>query len=115
MFRDWPMCCDAPPPPSKVELMMGRVEKERANVEKEVETLKGLQQQIDTDPLLKLSNFSNQPLPKQALLAASILSFIRGGGDALSVVTSGDPGAYAGSAVGQLGFALAAVSVYLFL
>ena len=49
----------------KVELMMGRVNKEKTNVEKEVENLRSLQQTIDTDPLLRLSNFSNQPLPKQ--------------------------------------------------
>ena len=99
----------------KVEMMVGRVQKETSNVEREVENLKNLQRTIDKDPLLRLSNFSNQPLPKQALLAASLLSFIRGGGDALSIVTSGDPGTYALPAAAQLGFALVAISAYLFL
>ena len=72
-------------------------------------------------PVLMLSDPSpvfltySRPPNSQALLAAALLSFIRGGGDALSVITSGDPSAYATPAVAQLGFALAAISAYLFL
>ena len=100
---------------SKVQSMMDRVRAETANVEREVETLQSLQKSIEDDPIIRLSNFGTQPLPKQALFAASLLAFVRGGGDALSVVTSGDPGTYALPAVAQLGFALAAIWAYAFL
>ena len=73
-------------------MLVERVKAESANVEREVTNLRALQAQIESDPLLKLSNFRKAPLPKKALLVGALLFFVRGGADGMSAVISGDPG-----------------------
>ena len=73
-----------------VSALAERVRAESANVEREVATLSKFQDQLQNDPLLRLSNLREQPIHRQALLASSVLFFVRGGADAISAV--GDPG-----------------------
>ena len=103
----------------RVRRMTDRVKQETDNVAREVETLKALRDEIKNDPLLRLSNFREQGIPKQASLAGALLLFIRGGADGLSylgtLAMGGDGGAsYAQSAVLQVGLSLAALAFYLF-
>jgi hypothetical protein len=123
----------------KVSILTERVKRAAGKVEEEVEIMKGLQQQIQNDPLLRLSNYREQPLSRQVFLVGAFLFFIRGSTDGLttllSVGTSGKldcfdgrdqieliifavpwkTGATAGSAVTQIGVSIALLCVYLFL
>jgi hypothetical protein len=77
---------------------VARVKAEAVSVEREVSTLRALQTQMASDPVLRVSNFRNQPLPKKALLVAALLFFVRGGADGISAV--GDPGMHIETACG---------------
>jgi hypothetical protein len=104
----------------RVKTMTARVKMETDNVAREVETLKALREEIRTDPLLRLSNFREQGVVKQAALAAAVLLFIRGGADGLSAATAvvtapSAVGGYAQSGLLQVGASLAALAYYLFL
>ena len=74
----------------KVSGLVDCVKKESENVEREAASLRALQNQIKTDPLMSVSNFRDQPLPKKAALVAALLFFVRGGADGLSALN--DPG-----------------------
>jgi len=76
----------------KVKTLTDRVKLASGNVEKEVETLKALQVELQTDPILRLSNYREQPLARKVFLAASLLFFLRGSFDGLTGLTSVENG-----------------------
>jgi len=97
----------------RVKMYTERVTQETAVMEEELQRLKELAERSQSDPMVKVADYPNQPLPKKMLLAAAILFFARGGADSISGLTSGDLDTFLVPAVAQLGISGVALAAYL--
>jgi len=91
---------------SRVAALTDKVRQETETIELEVENLKALQKQMTNDPLMRIATYGDQPVWRKAMLAFSLLLFIRSGADVMTSLVTGtslngfaDGGQLAGSVV----------------